>query len=179
MRIAIFISGRGSTMQALLDNLFVLRYSLVVSSKADAPGLLRARRQGIPTLVLDKKIDYEALHQELLQRKIDRIFLAGFMKIVPPEFIKKWSGKIVNIHPSLLPLFPGLSGFEKSFENRADMGATLHEVTEDLDAGPILRQFCFYSKARWQKENIDLNRAQTYLSFCEQRLVREVSHIWK
>src|SRR5688500_7867576 len=101
MRIAIFISGRGSNMQALLDLPANVRCVLVVSSKANAPGLLRARRQGIPTLVLDKKIDYEALHLELLKRKIERIFLAGFMKVVPASFIEKWQGKIVNLHPSL------------------------------------------------------------------------------
>lgn len=179
MRIAIFISGRGSTMQALLDHTSTLRCALVVSSKANAPGLLRARRHGIPTLVLDKKIDYEVLHKELKQRKIDRIFLAGFMKIVPASFIQKWEGQIVNIHPSLLPLYPGLSAFENSHAEKDSMGVTLHQVTKDLDAGPILRQFCFFNKSQWNKESISLEEAQTYLSFSEQRLVREVGAIWK
>lgn len=177
MRVAIFISGRGSNMQALLDS--KLRCGLVVSSKASAPGLLRAKRQGIPTLILEKKIDYEKLHEDLLRRGIERIFLAGFMKVVPAHFIEKWKGKIVNLHPSLLPAYPGLSGFERSHADRADMGVTLHEVTEDLDAGPVLRQLKFFSKQKWSSEQPGLEKAQLYLSFSEQRLVREVAKIWK
>jgi phosphoribosylglycinamide formyltransferase-1 len=179
MRIAIFISGRGSNMQALLDSVSKVRCCLVVSSKASAPGLARAKRAGIPTLVLDKKIDYEALHNELLKRKIDRILLAGFMKIVPASFIQRWQGKILNIHPSLLPEFTGLSGFERSHEAKAAMGATLHEVTEGLDEGPVLRQICFFPRHGWEKTSPGLQESQLYLSFSEQRIVREVEKIWK
>lgn len=173
---AILISGRGSTMQALLDMASQLRCVLVVSSKASAPGLWRARRQGIPTLILDKVPDYEKLDFELRRRRVDRIFLAGFMKIVPESFIRNWAGKIVNVHPSLLPAYPGLKAFEKSFEAQDDLGATLHQVTELLDAGPVLRQKRFFNK---QSAALVLKRAQTYLSICEQALVREVSKIWK
>jgi folate-dependent phosphoribosylglycinamide formyltransferase PurN len=101
------------------------------------------------------------------------------MKVVPGSFIEKWKGKIVNLHPSLLPDYPGLSAFEKSHGEKSHMGVTLHEVTEQLDAGPVLRQFTFFPKTNWQKENPSLDQAQVYLSFTEQRLVREVAKIWK
>ena len=179
MRTAIMISGRGSTMQALLDLASTLRVSLVVSSKATALGLLRARRSGIQTLILDKKIDYKKLDQELKKRGVEKIFLAGFMKIIPDFFVKSWEGRIVNVHPSLLPLYPGLSAFEKSFEEKNHMGVTLHQVTAQLDEGPRCRQYRFFEKSKWADQHLELDEAQQRLSFAEQRLVREVQHLWK
>ena len=179
MRTAIMISGRGSNLQALLDLASSLRVSVVVSSKASALGLLRARRSGISTLVLDSKIDFKKLDQDLKSRGVQKIFLAGFMKILPEFFVKAWEGKIVNVHPSLLPLYPGLSAFEKSFEEKNHMGVTLHMVTAELDAGPALRQFRFFKKSNDPAKALDLSQSQLLLSFTEQRIVREVSHLWK
>ncbi len=182
MRTAILISGRGSTMQALLDLPSTLRVSLVVSSKASAAGLLRARRAGIQTLVLDAKINFDKLNEELKNRKIEKLILAGFMKIIPASFIAQWENKIVNIHPSLLPLYTGLSAFEKSFEEKNHMGVTLHKVTAELDGGPILRQYRFFEKTKWTSElqnNFSKLMAQRQLSFTELRLIREVQHLWK
>jgi phosphoribosylglycinamide formyltransferase-1 len=134
---ALFLSGRGSTAQSALELSAEANLRLVVSSKSSAYGLKRARRAGIPTLVLDKKIDWDSLHQILIQRKIDRIFLLGFMKIVPEKFVQLWPKKIFNIHPSLLPDFKGAHGFQESFESpMAWMGVTIHEVTEGMDEGP-------------------------------------------
>ncbi len=176
MRTAIMISGRGSNLQALLDLASSLRVSFVVSSKASAYGLFRARRQGIQTLVLDAKIDYQKLNSELKNRGIKKIFLAGFMKIIPESFVKQWEGQIINIHPSLLPLYPGLSAFEKSFADKNNLGVTLHQVTPTLDAGPVLRQLQFFKKSQ---QSLIFPEMQQKLSFAEQRLVREVQHLWK
>ncbi len=179
MRTAIMISGRGSNLQALLDLASSLRVSLVVSSKMSAQGLFRARRAGIQTLVLDAKIDYQKLNLEFQKRGIQKLFLAGFMKIIPASFVQQWQGHMVNVHPSLLPLYPGLSAFEKSFEEKNHMGVTLHQVTTELDAGPKLRQLRFFKKSDWAQNKLDFSEAQQRLSFTEQRLVREVQHIWK
>lgn len=179
MRTAILISGRGSTMQALLDLASTFRCSLIVSSKASAAGLFRARRMGIPTHILEKKIDFDLLSAELEKRGIQRIFLAGFMKIIPESFFQKWRGRMINIHPSLLPLHPGLAAFEASHEHKTAMGASLHVVTEELDGGPLLRQACFHSLEKWQSFVPSMAEAQILLSFTEQRLVREVSKLWK
>ncbi len=179
MRTAIMISGRGSNMQALLELSTSLRVSLIVSSKASAPGLYRARRAGIQTLLLDPKIDYEKLDHELKSRGIERVFLAGFMKILPVNFVNQWKDRMINIHPSLLPLYPGLAAFEKSFADKNHLGVTLHQVTATLDAGPILRQVRFFRKSDWDQKALTLTEAQQRLSFTEQRIVREVRHLWK
>jgi phosphoribosylglycinamide formyltransferase 1 len=139
-RWALFISGQGSNLSALLDQKWDLDVGLVISSHENAPGLLRARRSGLKTLVLDKKINWEKLHQTLLEDQIDHLFLLGFMKIVPPEFLKKWQGPILNIHPSLLPAYQGLKSIERAYADSADIGATVHHVTADVDSGAIVLQ---------------------------------------
>ncbi|MBX3040278.1 MAG: hypothetical protein KF789_06150, partial [Bdellovibrionaceae bacterium] len=121
-----FISGRGSNLQALLDQSPVQEIRWVFSSKDSAPGLLRAKRAGVPVTVLAKKIDWDALDLELRKRGITDLFLAGFMKMVPASFVAKWEGRILNVHPSLLPMYPGLEAFEKSYQEKQDMGVTVH-----------------------------------------------------
>ncbi len=147
----------------------------MVSSKRSALGLARSRRAGIPTLVLEKSIDWDLVYRELNTRKISRIFLLGFMKVVPAAFIDKWSErpsrKIWNLHPSLLPKFPGLKGFEKSFEAESDVGATVHQVTARLDAGPIVKQKI--SVKHSQKSTLE--HAQMRNSLIEQRLVQNLA----
>jgi formyltetrahydrofolate-dependent phosphoribosylglycinamide formyltransferase len=153
-RWAVFISGYGSNLQAIFDAqsrglIEKGTVQLVVSSSAEAYGVERAQKQGVPAIVtpyLDyaksssKKIDWDRLHQQLINYKIEWIFLAGFMKIIPSSFIQHWKGRMLNLHPSLLPKFPGLNAIEKSYQSGEAMGATVHFVTAELDGGPILIQ---------------------------------------
>lgn len=137
---AVFVSGNGSNLQALLDAEPKIHIAVVVSNKAEAFGVERARRASVPVVILPATIDWEALSAELEARAIDRIFLAGFMKVIPPGFIHRWADRILNLHPSLLPEYKGLRAIERSYSDRAAMGVTIHWVTADLDAGPILLQ---------------------------------------
>lgn len=140
-RWALFISGQGSNMSTLLDQKqYAGSIALVVSSSTENFGLKRARRKGIPTLSLDKKIDWNKLTDQLHQLNITHIFLLGFMKIVPQSFLEKWTRPILNVHPSLLPSYPGLSALERAYQDQAPMGVTVHKVIPAVDAGEILLQ---------------------------------------
>lgn len=136
----VFISGNGSNLQALLDSDPKINISLVVSSKAEAFGVERAKKAGVPVLIFTKENSWDGLSIELKKLQIDRIFLAGFMKVIPASFINDWENKILNLHPSLLPSYKGLKAIERSFEDGAAIGITIHWVTAELDAGPILLQ---------------------------------------
>ncbi len=137
-RWAIFISGAGSNLHAAIEMILEIDLILVVSSQSDAYGLQRARRNGIETLILEKKIDWENLNSQLKMRKIDCLLLLGFMKIIPKDFCESWQGKIWNLHPSLLPSYKGSRALERSFNEGAPMGVSLHEVTEELDGGKVI-----------------------------------------
>ncbi|MCB0394316.1 MAG: hypothetical protein KDD25_07140, partial [Bdellovibrionales bacterium] len=100
-RVSVWISGTGSNLAAILECHSIVDVSLVVSSKTSALGILKAKRAGVEVLVLDKKIDWQSLHQIHLDKKIDLIYLAGFMKVVPSSFVERWSGKMISVHPSL------------------------------------------------------------------------------
>jgi phosphoribosylglycinamide formyltransferase-1 len=165
-RWAVFLSGRGSNFEALLESVHEEEIVLSVSSKKSAPALVKAKRAGIPSLVLEKQVNWEALSAELKNRRINAIFLLGFMKILPESFVNSWPERIWNLHPSLLPAFPGKNSIEESFKARGNMGVTVHEVTAELDAGPIKLQF------EIEKKN-NLSEAQLEISRSEQRLVRE------
>lgn len=138
-RWAVFISGRGSNLMAALDELGD-QIQLVVTSHPRAAGVLRAKRAGIEVLFLGKPIDWIQLTKDLKEHRINRIFLLGFMKIIPVEFIQDWSKKIINLHPSLLPLYPGLESIKKAFDEKANVGVSVHEVIPEVDAGKILLQ---------------------------------------
>ena len=135
---AIFVSGRGSNLSALIECSFLDSIGLVVSSHSHAYGLKKARRYGIPIKVLTSKIDWQDLLLSLKTYNISKVFLAGFMKILPAHFINKWQKPIVNIHPSLLPQYPGLNSIERSFKDRKPMGCTLHKVIDKVDMGNII-----------------------------------------
>lgn len=171
-RWAVFLSGRGSNAAALWENLADLDVRIVLSNKKSAYGLVRARRLGIPTKVLEKGFSWSAVTEELKARSINRIFLLGFMKLVPGEFVQAWSGKIWNLHPSLLPAFPGLEALEKSYEAGGCMGVSVHEVTAEMDAGPLQlqRKICDASKKEFSLEDAGLR-----ISITEQNLVRELA----
>ena len=147
----VLISGRGSNLQAIIDSIAAGRLdatiAVVISNRADAAGLARAARAGIETLHIDHKgygsreaFD-RAVAAELRRRDVALVCLAGFMRLLSPEFVDAFPNRILNIHPSLLPAFPGLDGQAQAWEHGVKVsGATVHIVTPELDAGPIVRQ---------------------------------------
>ena len=143
-RVAILISGRGSNLRQLVEQADGYDVVLVASNKPLAAGLDWARSQGLPTWTLDSKsVDKarwdEALCQVLDDHRIGTIALAGFMRILSPVLIEKWRGRIVNIHPSLLPKYRGLDTHARAIEARDKVsGCSVHLVTEELDAGEVL-----------------------------------------
>jgi len=151
-RVAILISGRGSNMAALIEAAKAADYpaeiALVVSNVPDVAGLERAREAGIIAMVVDHKpfgkdrAAFEAALQKLLdEHRIDLICLAGFMRLFTAEFVQRWSGRMLNIHPSLLPLFPGLDPHGQALRAGVKTsGATVHFVIPETDAGPIIAQ---------------------------------------
>jgi phosphoribosylglycinamide formyltransferase-1 len=151
-RVAILISGRGSNMAALIEAAskedFPAEIAVVISNRPDAGGLERAGLSGVPTVALESKpfgkdrAAFEAALQPVLdQHKIDLICLAGFMRLFTAEFVQRWYGRMLNIHPSLLPLFPGLDPHGQALRAGVKIsGATVHFVIPETDAGPILMQ---------------------------------------
>src|SRR5438477_4262849 len=150
--VAILISGRGSNMVALIEAArpadFPAEIVLVISNRADAPGLEKAKASGIPTVVIESnsfgkdRAGFEAVLQSALdQHSIDLICLAGFMRLFTAEFVQRWYGRMLNIHPSLLPSFPGLDPHGQALKAGVKIsGATVHFVIPETDAGPILMQ---------------------------------------
>jgi len=149
--IGVLISGRGSNLQAIIDAARERRFdapiTIVVSNNAGAPGLERARGAGIPTAVLPHKewasrADYDrALVAKLREHGVTLVCLAGFMRLLGPTFIEAFPWRVLNVHPSLLPAFPGVDAQRQAIEHGVRVsGATVHLVTADLDAGPIILQ---------------------------------------
>ncbi|WAU75067.1 phosphoribosylglycinamide formyltransferase [Acinetobacter sp. TR11] len=147
MRIAVLVSGNGSNLQALIDANLSGQIIGVLSNKANAYALQRAEKANIATAVISHK-DYpnresfdDAMHQQLLAWEIDLVILAGFMRILTPNFVSKWQGKMLNIHPSLLPVYKGINTHQRVL-NTGDRlhGCTVHFVTAELDAGQSIAQ---------------------------------------
>jgi phosphoribosylglycinamide formyltransferase-1 len=146
------ISGRGSNMTALIAAAATKDYpaeiALVMSNLPDAAGLVRAREAGIATAIIDhrpfgdnRQAFEHALDDELHRHRIEIVCLAGFMRLLTPWFIGRWSGRILNIHPALLPDFKGLHTHRRALQAGAKRhGATVHFVVEETDAGPIICQ---------------------------------------
>ena len=152
-RVAILISGRGSNMAALVkavkaDLAFPARIVLVLSNRPEAPGLAFAAAEGIPTAVLPSKLYGKdraafdaAMQAELVKARAEIICLAGFMRLLTPEFCESWSGRMINIHPALLPSFKGLDTHARALEEGVKFhGCTTHFVTPGMDEGPIILQ---------------------------------------
>ncbi|UYW28498.1 phosphoribosylglycinamide formyltransferase [Methylorubrum extorquens] len=150
-RVAILISGRGSNMVSLIEAARAPDYPaeivLVLSNRPDAAGLDRARAAGIPARAIDHKAFPDrarfdaALQAELDEAGIELIVLAGFMRILTDAFVEAWGGRMINIHPSLLPLFKGTHTHERALEAGVRLhGCTVHYVVPELDAGPIVAQ---------------------------------------
>lgn len=151
MKIGILISGRGSNMTALADAVLGGRVegaevALVLSDKAAAGGLAHARERGIETLVVERKGRTREEHEceiiaELRKRGVELVCLAGYMRLLSPCFIEEFRTRILNIHPSLLPSFPGLDVHRQAIEHGVKFsGCTVHFVDETLDGGPIITQ---------------------------------------
>jgi phosphoribosylglycinamide formyltransferase-1 len=151
-RVAILISGRGSNMAALIKAAkasgFPAEISVVISNRADAGGLALADAEGIPTVTIESKpfgkdrAAFEAKLQSALDdHRIELICLGGFMRLFTAEFVQRWYGRMLNIHPSLLPSFPGLDPHAQALNAGVKVsGATVHFVTPETDAGPIVMQ---------------------------------------
>jgi len=150
-RLGVLISGRGTNLQSLIDAVqdgrLEATIAVVISNVADAYGLERARRAGIETLRIShrgwpSREDYDrALVHELTARSVDLVCLAGFMRIFTPVMVRAFPNAILNIHPSLLPSFPGLHPQQQALTHGVKVsGVTVHLVTDDLDAGPIVVQ---------------------------------------
>jgi phosphoribosylglycinamide formyltransferase-1 len=147
--VVVLISGNGSNLQALMDfsSAGNYRVSGVISNKPDAYGLQRAKQSNIPTTVVDHKQDASRdLFDQALSQAIDEyepglIVLAGFMRILGADFVKRYQGKILNIHPSLLPNYPGTNTHQRVLDAGEKMhGVSVHFVTEELDGGPVIAQ---------------------------------------
>ena len=149
--LGVLISGRGSNLQAIIEAIgrgeLDATIGLVLSNKADAQGLVRARDAGIETLVVDHRpyndrAAYDrALVKELRARDVGLVCLAGFMRLLGQELVAAYPDAILNIHPSLLPAFPGLDAQRQALDHGVKVtGATVHFVTSELDAGPIVMQ---------------------------------------
>ncbi|KQO75394.1 phosphoribosylglycinamide formyltransferase [Rhizobium sp. Leaf262] len=150
-RVVVFISGSGSNMMALAQACqapdFPAEIACVISDKATAGGLAKAQSLGIPTLVFERKTySSKAEHEASILAALgeiapDIICLAGYMRLISGDFIAPYAGRIINIHPSLLPLFPGLHTHERAIESGMKItGCTVHFVTEGMDEGPVIGQ---------------------------------------
>lgn len=150
-RVAVLVSGEGSNLQAILDTVHGregVEVVAVASNRAEARGLRRAESAGVETGVFPGGADRDARDAELAEwleeRGIDLLVLAGFMEILGASFIRRFEGRIVNVHPSLLPAFPGVRAIEQAVEYGVQvMGVTVHFVDEGVDSGPVLLQESF------------------------------------
>ena len=150
-RVGVLISGSGSNLQALIDACnqpdYPAEISVVISNKADAFGLTRAKNAGIPAHVIDHKqfatrreFD-EAMQNILEQYNVEIVCLAGFMRLLTAEFVERWQGRLLNIHPSLLPAFKGAHAVAAALKAGAKTtGCTVHQVITEVDAGPVIMQ---------------------------------------
>lgn len=147
IKIAVLVSGSGSNLQALMDANLSGQIVGVISNKPDAYALERAAKANIPTAIIEHK-QYpnreafdDVMHQQLLAWDVDLVILAGFMRILSAKFVNAWQGKIVNIHPSLLPHYKGMHTHQRVLNTGDTLhGCTVHYVTAELDAGQALTQ---------------------------------------
>jgi phosphoribosylglycinamide formyltransferase-1 len=150
-RIGVLLSGRGSNFEALADSVASSRIpdaeiAIVISNREDAPGIERAKRRGLATRVIPSKgLERETYDRQVVaalnDHKVDLVCLAGYMRLLSPHFVASFPNRILNIHPSLLPSFPGLESQRQALEYGVKFaGCTVHFVDENLDAGPIVLQ---------------------------------------
>ena len=151
IKVAVLISGNGSNLQALIDACnspdYPAEIALVISNKHDAYGLVRAKNAGIATCIISHRDfagreDFDAaMHQKLLDANIEIVCLAGFMRLLTTKFVEQWQGRMLNIHPSLLPAYKGLDTHARVLASgESHTGATVHYVVAEMDAGEIIAQ---------------------------------------
>lgn len=147
MKVVVLISGRGSNMQALLEAGLPVEFACVISNRPDAAGLAFAAERGVPTAVVDHKAYPDragfdaALATEIDRHAPDLVILAGFMRVLTDDFVRRYQGRMINIHPALLPAFPGLHTHERALQAGVKLhGCTVHYVTPEVDVGPIIVQ---------------------------------------
>jgi phosphoribosylglycinamide formyltransferase-1 len=150
MRLGILISGRGSNFEAIANNIarrkLDAEIAVVISNKPNAPGLELARQRGIPMRVIpsagtEREVYDKLLIDELMTHEVDLVCLAGFMRLLSSSFVRAFPNRVLNIHPSLLPAFPGLDAQRQALEHGVKItGCTVHLVDEFLDSGPIVIQ---------------------------------------
>jgi len=153
LKVAVLISGRGSNLQALIDAFgpeaadSPVKIALVLSNRPDAPGLERAAKAGLKTEIVDHKAfqtreDFDvAIDREIRAAGAEFVVLAGFMRLLTAQFVTTWKDKLVNIHPALLPSFPGLDTHQRALQAGVRFhGATVHFVRHETDSGPIIAQ---------------------------------------
>jgi phosphoribosylglycinamide formyltransferase-1 len=153
LRVAVLISGAGTNLQALLDTVHGrggIEIVAVASSTAAAGGLARAERAGVETAVFpiaehaDRAARDRALGDWLEERSVELVVLAGFMELLDVGLVRRFAGRMINVHPALLPAFPGVRAIEQAFDYGVKvMGVTVHFVDEGVDTGPIILQECF------------------------------------
>ncbi len=171
----IFISGKGTNLINLIrksrDYSFPISIKLVISNNNKAPGIVYAKKNNIPFLIINTKLrNYESkILKELKRKRISIICLAGYMKIISKNFIKKFGKVIVNIHPSLLPKYKGLNTFSKILKNKEKKtGCTVHYVNEKLDGGNIILKKKFFVNPRDNESELKLKTQKLeYLAFPE------------
>lgn len=165
MRVAVLISGQGSNMASLVraasDPSYPAEIALVVSNRLAAPGLEIARNAGIPVAIVDHttfktREDFEhRLDSVLRAHSVEFVCLAGFMRLLTNWFVSQWEGKILNIHPALLPAFRGLRTHQRAIEEQAKIhGASVHFVNSEMDAGPILSRMPLHIRANETPEHL-------------------------
>jgi phosphoribosylglycinamide formyltransferase-1 len=150
VRLGILISGRGSNFEAIANRIarrkLDAEIAILISNRASAPGLEIARQRGIPMRIIESKgmdrVDYDRLViEELRTHEVELVCLAGFMRLLSADFIRAFPNRVLNIHPSLLPAFPGLEAQRQALDHGVKItGATVHLVDEFLDSGPIIAQ---------------------------------------
>lgn len=147
MRVVILISGRGSNMRSLLEAGLPVEFACVVSNKADAAGLAIAAEHRVPTAVVDHRLhpgraEFDtALAAEIDRHQPDLVILAGFMRVLTEDFVRHYENRLINIHPALLPAFPGLNTHARAIAAGVKLhGCTVHFVTPEVDSGPIIAQ---------------------------------------
>lgn len=148
--IAVLISGSGTNLQSIIDHIkadkLKCNLAAVISNKQDAYGLTRAKKAGIPAYFIDhkglKRKEHEKKIINILEKhKVDLVVLAGYMRILTPYFVRKYKGRLINIHPALLPSFPGTDGYGDTWKYGSKVGGlTIHFVDEGVDTGPIILQ---------------------------------------
>lgn len=174
-RLALFFSGAGSTLQAVLDQNESLNIIRVFSSKRSALGRLRCRRQGLVESVFKFPKDFDSVLNILKTQQINTVMLVGFMKVVPADFIEQFKSfgphqRIINIHPSLLPNHKGLQAIENAFEQQSPLGVTIHDVVAEVDSGKYFkRQMVLTSQ---EVSLLKFEEAALWARACEQQILK-------